>query len=320
MNGFAGGFVRVRQRADWNWLGNSQVRHPLCAIVLVVAAASLAPVGDLFAKLLSASYAAVVICFGRYLAGGAIGLGLLLCAGRFHPPPLRKIPGHAFRALLAASSILCLIAALKHAPLADVMAGFYLAPVFSTVLSAVLLGERLSATKTAGTGLALLGAVAILDPSGAVSMGGGLAVLSGALFALYLITARGAGGGEDGASAAVVQSLIAAALVAPLVFSDPPAALSWTAIGLFALIGLISILCQGATLVAHRWADASTLAPFFYAALISSLGLGAFVLGETPTITSLLGILAIATGGVMVAMNGLRRPEAGVSPPVTQLT
>ncbi len=50
------------------------------AIALVIAAASLAPVGDLFAKLLSVSYAAVFICFGRYFAGGAIGLGVLICS------------------------------------------------------------------------------------------------------------------------------------------------------------------------------------------------------------------------------------------------
>ena len=285
----------------------------LFAIVLVVAAASLAPLGDLFAKLLSASYATVFICFGRYFAGGVIGLGLLVCARRFQPPSRRSLSGQASRAGLAAASMLCLIAALRYAPLADVMAGFYLAPVFATVLSAVLLGERLSSAKTCGAGLAVLGALAILDPTGAINLGGGLAVLSGALFALYLIAAKAASAQEDGASAAVIQSLIAAALTAPLALSDAPGLPTWETIGLFAVIGLISILCQGATLVAHRWADASTLAPFFYAALISSIGLGAAVLGETPTTTGLLGILAIAAGGVLVAMNDLRRPAGNVS-------
>ena len=215
-----------------------------------------------------------------------------------------------FRAALAALSILCLIGALKHAPLADVMAGFYLAPVISTGLSAALLGERLPSGKAFGTGLALCGAVAILDPTGAFNLGGALAILSGVLFAVYLIAAKVASDREDGASAAVVQSLFAAALTAPLALMDATAAPSWSAVGLFALIGLISIICQGATLIAHRWADASTLAPFFYAALISSVGLGAFVLDETPTSTGLIGILAIAMGGVLVAMVDLRAPTA----------
>lgn len=285
------------------------------AIFLIIAAASLAPVGDLFAKLLSASYAAVFICFGRYLAGGVIGLALLLIAGRFRPPPLRDLSSQGLRAALAACSILCLIAALKHAPLADVMAGFYLAPVFSTLLSAVLLGERLSPAKSVATGLALAGAIAILDPTGALSIGGALAILSGALFALYLTAAKAASATEDGASAAIVQSLIAAALTAPMALSDPSAAPSWSTIGVFAIIGLISIFCQGATLVAYRWADASTLSPFFYAALISSLGLGVAVLGETPAILGLLGILAIAAGGVLVALSDPRPPVAAMSRP-----
>lgn len=288
----------------------------LIAIFLVAVAASLAPVGDLFAKLLSASYAAVFICFGRYLAGGAIGLGLLYCAGRFRPPPMHDLSGQFLRAALAAISILCLIGALKHAPLADVMAGFYLAPVISTGLSAALLGERLPPWKAVGTGLALCGAVAILDPTGAFNLGGALAILSGVLFAVYLIAAKVASTSEDGASAAVVQSLFAALLTAPLaILGMVEAAVtpSLSSIGLFALIGLISILCQGATLIAHRWADASTLAPFFYAALISSAALGAFVLGETPTAAGLIGMIAIASGGVMVAIVDIKAPADGAS-------
>lgn len=278
----------------------------LFAILLVAVAASLAPVGDLVAKILSASYAAVFICFGRYLAGGAIGFFLLVCTGRFQPPALQDISSQFMRAALAAVSILCLIGALKHAPLADVMAGFYLAPVISTGLSAVLLGERLPPGKAIGTGLALFGAVVILDPTGAFNLGGALAILSGVLFAVYLIAAKVAAANEDGASAAVVQSLFAAAVTAPLAMLGATEAPSWSTMGLFALIGLISILCQGATLLAYRWADASTLAPFFYAALISSAALGAFALGEAPTPAGMMGILAIAAGGVIVALVDLR--------------
>lgn len=290
----------------------------LFAIALVIAAASLAPVGDLFAKLLSASYAAVFICFGRYFAGGVIGFGVLFCTGRLRLPPLRDFSGQFIRAGLAACSILCLIGALKHAPLADVMAGFYLAPVISTGLSAALLGERLPTAKTVGTGLALFGAVAILDPTGAFNLGGALAILSGVLFALYLLAAKIAAEAEDGPSAAVLQSLIAAAITAPFAFSSASTTLSWEAIGLFALIGVISIACQGATLMAHRWADASTLAPFFYAALVSSVGLGAIVLGEAPSPSGLLGIIAIAMGGVLVAMADMKGRNASNTSPEVQ--
>ncbi len=277
------------------------------AIMLIVAAASLAPVGDLFAKILGASYAAIFVCFGRYIAGGSIGLCVLLCFRRFKPPPVRDLTNHILRASLAACSIISLIGALQHAPLADVMAGFYLAPVISTGLSTTLLGERLAPLKALGTVLALFGAIAILDPTGAFNLGGALAICSGFLFALYLISAKLAPADEDGASAAVVQSMIAAALTAPLALSDMSGALSWTTVGIFALIGLVSILCQAATLVAHRWAEASTLAPFFYAALVSSVILGAIVLNEAPTSAGLLGIMAITAGGVLVAADDRRR-------------
>ena len=281
----------------------------LIAIFLVVAAASLALVGDLFAKLLAVSYGAIFICFGRYLAGGAFGLGVLILSQRFRLPPLTDMPGQFLRAAIAACSIICLIGALMHAPLADVMAGFYLAPVISTGLSATLLGERLGLVKSIGTGLALFGAIAILDQTGAFNLGGALAILSGVLFAFYLIAAKMASEAEDPPSAAVIQSLMAAVCTAPLALSGDAIPLSWPTIGLFVLIGMISTICQAATLIAHRWAAASTLAPFFYAALVSSVGLGTVVLNETPTPAGLLGIMAIASGGVLVALADLKRPE-----------
>lgn len=276
------------------------------AIFLVVAAASLAPVGDLLSKILVTCSSAMFICFGRYLAGGVLGLVLLVGAGRFRAPLRRDLGGHVLRAGLMAWSIICLVGALRYAPLADVMAGFYLAPVVSSGLSAAILREQLPPLKTFGTGLALFGAIAILDPTGAFNLGGALAICSGVLFAIYLLAAKMAPAQEDGASAAVVQSLIAAALTAPFAMNDIATPLPMWAYGVFVLIGAISILCQGLTLVAHKWAEASTLAPFFYAAIISSLALGALVLGEAPTPAGMLGIFAIAIGGALIAGSSQR--------------
>ncbi|MEM7268455.1 MAG: DMT family transporter [Pseudomonadota bacterium] len=271
------------------------------AILMITAAAALAPVGDMFAKILGGLYAASLIAFGRYLAGGAAGLTVLVLSGRFRWIGFSGLPSQVARASMMASSIYCLIAALNLAPLADVMAGFYIAPVAAAGVSATFLGEKMSSSRSLGLAMALFGGIAILDPTGSFNVGGALAVCSGLLFAFYLVAAKLAPRDEDGASAAVIQSLIAAALMAPVALPGLEAAPPLWAIGLFLLIGVISVVCQGATLAAHRWADATTLAPFFYAALASSVLIGFAVFDEAPSPAGALGILAILFGGLLVA-------------------
>lgn len=276
---------------------------------MIVFAAALAPVGDLFAKMLAVGNGVLFICFGRYLFGGALALAALWPSGQFRAPGRRAMISHAGRAALMAASVCALVAALSLAPMADALAGFYLAPIMATAMAATFLGERMTPMRLFGAGVSAIGAFAILGPTGEISLGGAIAIGSGALFALYLLGARAAPRGEHAPSAAAVQSLIAAALLAPLALMGPVDAPSWREIALFIGIGAISVICQGATLTAHRWADASTLAPFFYAALISSLFIGYFGLGETPSPTSLFGVLAIAAGGAFAAWEVRRRPR-----------
>ncbi|MGB0508344.1 MAG: DMT family transporter, partial [Pikeienuella sp.] len=270
----------------------------------VAGAAALAPVGDYYARILGVAYSAAFIAFGRFLIGGVFGLAGLSVLGRYHPPHGREWLPHLWRAGMLAGSILCFIAALPMAPLVDVVAGFNLAPAFAAAMGAAFLKESSPPQKTLGVGLSLCGAIAIIDPTGTMSLGGGLAVVAGLMFAIYLVAARLAPMSEDPSSAAVTQSLLAALIVTPFAFSAAPAFEAppmWALIA-FALIGAISGACQCATLIAHRFASTSTLAPFFYTALISSLFIGTMLLDEAPSPAGLMGVLLIGIGGLLVAV------------------
>jgi drug/metabolite transporter (DMT)-like permease len=282
----------------------TQSRLRIGAILLVAITAALAPIGDYYARMLGVAYSAAFIAFGRFLIGGAFGLAGLSALGQYCLPRGRAWLSHFWRAGLLAGSILCFIAALPMAPLVDVVAGFYLAPAFAAAMGAALLKERSPPQKTLGVGLSLCGAIAIIDPTGAMSIGGGLAVVAGVMFAVYLVGAWLAPASEDPRSAAVTQSLLAALIVAPFAlaaapdFQVPPI---WVMVA-FALIGTISGACQCATLIAHKFASTSTLAPFFYTALISSLLIGVALLNEAPSPAGLVGVLLIGAGGLLVAM------------------
>jgi drug/metabolite transporter (DMT)-like permease len=64
----------------------------------------------------------------------------------------------------------------------------------------------------------------------------------------------------------------------------------------------------------YREADASLIAPFDYASMIFSLGIGLFIFGEVPTLTMLSGAALIILAGILIILRerhlGLERAKA----------
>ena len=79
-------------------------------------------------------------------------------------------------------------------------------------------------------------------------------------------------------------------------------------------LGTISAICHFLTVAAYQRADATLLAPFLYFNLLTAMAVGFFFFGETLAWTSIVGLLAIAAGGLITLMNpavlALPRPLA----------
>ena len=64
----------------------------------------------------------------------------------------------------------------------------------------------------------------------------------------------------------------------------------------------------------YREADASLVAPFDYASMIFSLGIGFFIFGEVPTWTMLTGAALVVTAGILIILRerylGLERAKS----------
>ena len=92
------------------------------------------------------------------------------------------------------------------------------------------------------------------------------------------------------------------------VWPAPFAALSLIAAGLLGGIGQILLTSS------YREADASLVAPFDYASMIFSLGIGLFVFGEVPTLTMMTGAALVVTAGILIIWRerqlGLERAKA----------
>ena len=102
-------------------------------------AMSMIPAGDLAGKLLTGSYGAspVFVAWSRFL----IGMAILLPFVRFSAFRLLADWRLWLRALLITCGILSIQTALRTEPLANVFAAFFVGPIVSFTLSAVLLRE-----------------------------------------------------------------------------------------------------------------------------------------------------------------------------------
>jgi drug/metabolite transporter (DMT)-like permease len=144
-----------------------------------------------------------------------------------------------------------------------------------------------------------MGAAILLRPEAGLEPGSVFALLGGALLGTYLAATRGATSRTDVLSTLAVQSLLGAGLIAPFALATGlPAVTPALFLGAIALGG-VSAICHFLTVAAYQKADATILAPFLYFNLLTAMAVGFFWFGETISAASLVGLLAIAAGGMV---------------------
>lgn len=268
-------------------------------VIFLIVAMTLTPAVDGVAKALSADHSPMMIAFLRYFSAGLIAVALARGTGRRIVVPGGDRVGQVVRTALIMGAMTSLIAALGMVPMAKAVGGFLIAPIVSGLLGILIWGERPTQTRLAGSAVSFLGAAILLQPEAGIEPGSIFALLGGALLGTYLAATRGASDRTDALSTLAVQSLLGSALIAPFAFAGgvphPSPALLLGAIAL----GGISAICHGLTVLAYQRTDATILAPFLYFNLLTAMAVGFIWFGETIGLASLIGLSAIAGGGML---------------------
>lgn len=267
--------------------------------MLLLLAMSLTPAVDGIAKGLGNSYDPMFIAFLRYCGAGLVALGAAALLRHPLRIPRADLAGQVLRTALIMGAMTALIAALALVPLANAVGGFLIAPVVSTVLSILVIKEKATPTRLAGSALSVAGAAVIMQPEGSMEPGTMLALLGGVLLGCYLVATRAARASADALSTLVFQCLTGSAMLAPFAFADGiPAMTVQVPVGMLGL-GTLSALCHFLTVAAYRRTEASLLSPFLYFNMIAAVGVGFLWFGETPDMISILGLAGIAIGGLV---------------------
>lgn len=262
----------------------------------VVLAMSLIVGGDAAATVLTnAGFPQVFVAWTRFALAAVlllpfVGLGRVdlrrFCDWRLY-----------LRAALIVGGIVSILTALKTEPMANVFGGFFVGPVVSYFLSALLLGERITPLRTMLLLGSFAGVLLVVRPGFGMTPGMGFAILAGCFHGAYLVATRWLAGGFRPRFLLFSQLLIGALLLAPSTASPTPQ----ITVPLFALITISALGSAGGNLLlvlVNRTTPAGVVAPLIYSQLLAAMVIGWAVFGQWPDALSLIGLVIIMIGGV----------------------
>ena len=278
---------------------------PQTGLTLITIAFLIAPGLDVFAKLLTETLSPGMVGFGRFAMQSLMLVPLVWLAGEWTRPR----PGHWAAGALLAIALLFFNSALQVMPIANAIAIFFVEPLILTVLSALILKERIGWRRILAVVAGLIGALIVIRPNWA-AYGPSAALPLGTAFAFacyVLITKVMVSSGRPlalqfwtGVSATLVLggALSAGAVFQiPVVIPDLPGQqeMIW-----FVCMGLTALVAHQMIVHALARVDASVLAPMQYLEIFSATLFGWWIFGDFPDELTWLGTGIIIASGIYV--------------------
>ena len=286
----------VRAKQQNHALGALQI----CAGMLII------PFLDVFAKLLGITHEPFEITFWRFFMQTVLMLPFVMVLRLWKVPAGTLIP-QAVRGLLLAMATVFFFSALQHLPMAEAIAIFFAQPIILTLLSVVLLGERLRARRISAILVGLAGTIIIVQPSILIFGWASILPLGSAVsMALYMVLTRHLADNINpyqmqffGSVAAMI--VLGAIVLVGSLLSIPGASmsmLSWQESGWVIGMGIAATMGHAFIVLAAGKAPASLLAPFQYVEIIGATTLGYLVFGDIPANSTIVGVGTIVASGL----------------------
>ena len=219
-----------------------------------------------------------------------------------------NLMGHIWRGLFGTTVMALTFAGLGLLPLPEVTAIGYATPMFTVILAAIMLGERVRLFRISAVALGLVGVMIVMWPrlsvdastvSTAGTVGALLVLGASILRALVQIHIRTLVKTEHTAAIVFYFSLTATVLS---LLSLPFGWVVPAGTDLLLLIGagLIGGVAQIMVTASYRFGAASMLAPFDYTSLIFAALIGYLIFAELPTFETVIGASLVVLGGVII--------------------
>jgi drug/metabolite transporter (DMT)-like permease len=286
------------------------------AIIYVLSASATFTVGSALVKALTVDFPVMEIVLFRSAVGFLAMLPMLIRLGGLSALATRRPMGHLMRTIYGFIGTVTSVYGYGVLPLVTVTALGFAMPLFLTVLSVPLLGERVGPRRATAVLVGLGGVLVMLRPwhvdADSMPLGAVAIVLAGVVtWALSMINIRQMGtAGERNVTIVAWYSLGTACLAAFGCIADWVTPSPWQLAALVSA-GLLSGFAQLLMTEGYRAAETTLVAPFEYGAIIYATVLGIAIWGEWPDAWSLVGIAVLIASGLYIWRRevtlGLRR-------------
>ena len=211
-----------------------------------------------------------------------------------------KIGFFTLRAGVAFISMVTWFIGITLVPLATATALNFTAPLFATVLAALLLGEQVRARRWSAIGIGIIGVLVILRPFGPFDANMLMLLASAATAAMGSITVKFLSRSESPVTIVTYMVIYLApiSLIPALFVWQWPTAPTLAYLVLLGLLGVASHLSVARALAV---ADASAIAPFEFMRLPYAALLGYLFFGERPDMWTWFGAAVIVASSLYVA-------------------
>lgn len=244
---------------------------------------------------------AMLVAWFRYF-------GHFLCTTIVYAPKLGWSIARSNRPVLQSLRALSLLTAtvfnfvaLQYLPLTTTIAIFFVAPLTVCLLSVPILGEKVGIKRLVAVFIGFVGVLIIVEPWGQRFDPHVLLSFIAMLGASgYFVLSRVIAGADSNATAQFYVSGIAALLLTPAAiffWQWPPDTQSWV---LLILVGLLGMVGHSFLTHAHRFAEASVLAPTVYSQIIYISILSWIVFDEPPDRQTIIGTIIIVASGLFI--------------------
>jgi len=276
------------------------VQSALKGIAFMLASTLLAAVMNSAARYISQSVHPFELIFFRNLFAFFFVLPFLWRVG-FGALRTERPWMHAGRASLNVINMMFWFTAISLAPLAEVVALGFTAPIFATILGVLIVKEVVGIRRWSAIVVGFIGAVVVLQPGfDTVQLGHGLVLMAAMMWAAILLIIKSLSRTESSITIVAYMSILMTPLSlipALFVWVWP----TWTELGWLAVIGISGGAAQYLLTQSFHEADISVVMPFDFAKLVWIALIAYIAFAEVPTLTTWIGGAIIFASGLYIA-------------------
>lgn len=272
----------------------------LRGILYILASGAIFAFTDALAKVLTGEYPpGQILCFRAVFVLISIGVMVRLRGG-LASVRIRNWRGQFLRGLMVAGTSLTFIVALKDAPLADLTALLFVAPLILTAAAPYFLGETVGWRRRVAVAVGFCGTLLIVRPSGEVPL---FALLLGLMVPVLLsasdILTRHLAKTDTANGMMLFSNFMMAAVgvcLLPFGWVTP----DWQGLLIFAAAGTLQGVAQYLLIYAFIHGETVVITPFRYVMLVWATLYGYLLFGTIPRTETFIGAAIVITSGLYI--------------------